>query len=425
MSSTSRNIVLSVALAISAALGWFWVSYGSHAPKGSDAGRDATPEPPVPEQPIAAYQAELLDLAFRAASAMPSDPHVKTRCRLQESVVVAALALDQPRRALASLERIEDWRRGAGYADLARYCVTHGASAASVEPYLGRADDIAEGLTKLEGFQDWQRDRIRAKIAGTYLAAGQPDRAERYCAGIVSSETGLVECAKASRLQDAAFDEQMRAVDAVVLAGDLDRVRNTLEACTMLHARFYADAGRRAKIETKVRSSSRKLPLKVQIDLRTALARAAIEHADEPKALELVAEARKLQDSAQWLSQDRIAMMAQSSELSWKAGDRASARRDVDAALALFDSEREKMVDIYRAGALRSLAEAHQAMGDTAIALKIYSRVFEEGVKNPNSRPRAEDFVATCLSMALQRVEPDPNLRARMRQIADSLGHPW
>ncbi len=64
-------------------------------------------------------------------------------------------------------------------------------------------------------------------------------------------------------------------------------------------------------------------------------------------------------------------------------------------------------------------------MDDTAAALMVYKRAVEEGVENPNSRPRAEDLSATCLSMALHMVEPDAELKNRIRQISEGLGDPW
>lgn len=64
-------------------------------------------------------------------------------------------------------------------------------------------------------------------------------------------------------------------------------------------------------------------------------------------------------------------------------------------------------------------------MGDTAAALAVYKRAVEEGVHNPNSRPRAEDLSATCCSMALHGVEPDGSLWARMEDIRGRLGDPW
>jgi hypothetical protein len=87
----------------------------------------------------------------------------------------------------------------------------------------------------------------------------------------------------------------------------------------------------------------------------------------------------------------RIPLVAQLSDLRFKAGDTERARTDADAALALFNAQREKIVNIYRAGALRPLAEAYQSMGDTEAALSVYKLAVEEGIANINSRPRAED----------------------------------
>src|SRR5262249_42652516 len=101
------------------------------------------------------------------------------------------------------------------------------------------------------------------------------------------------------------------------------------------------------------------------------------------------------------------------------------ARRELADTRALFDAERAKIVDIYRAGALRKVAEAACAMDDAGTASTLYERALEEGVVNPNSRPRADDLVATCTSMAVRAVEPNARLRARTHEICDKLGNPW
>lgn len=82
-------------------------------------------------------------------------------------------------------------------------------------------------------------------------------------------------------------------------------------------------------------------------------------------------------------------------------------------------------MDIYRAGALRPVAEAYQSMGDATGALATSKRVVEEGVANPNSRPRADDVCATCVSMAVHGIGPDAELLARLEQIINELGTPW
>ena len=75
--------------------------------------------------------------------------------------------------------------------------------------------------------------------------------------------------------------------------------------------------------------------------------------------------------------------------------------------------------------ALRQVAEASVAAGEREQALKLYRRAAEEGVQNANARPRTEDLVATCLSMARQGVQPDAELVRRLRATREGLGDPW
>jgi hypothetical protein len=61
-------------------------------------------------------------------------------------------------------------------------------------------------------------------------------------------------------------------------------------------------------------------------------------------------------------------------------------------------------------------------MGETGAALAAYRTAIEEGVENPNSRPRAEDLCATLCSMATSGVDPDADLKARLHQISADWG---
>jgi hypothetical protein len=163
----------------------------------------------------------------------------------------------------------------------------------------------------------------------------------------------------------------------------------------------------------------------IRVELLIALAGFALDHGDQGKALELVSEARAVLDGGRWRLEDRVALLATLAELRSRSGDAQRARADADAARSLFAAEREKIVNIYRARALRPLAEAYRAMDDVAAALTVYKQAVEEGVANPNSRPRAEDLSATCTSLAVHGVEPDAELWTRIRQICAGLGQPW
>src|SRR5262249_13878239 len=120
---------------------------------------------PMADAPLSETQAEMLDMAFRAASAIPEMPHARDKAKAQESVIDACPKRDQPARAAGWLEQIGNWRRGAAHADLAYWLAQHGEVEAS-RKHLDQATTIA-GAPEGEDGQDWHRDRIRAGIART------------------------------------------------------------------------------------------------------------------------------------------------------------------------------------------------------------------------------------------------------------------
>jgi hypothetical protein len=371
-------------------------------------------------RPIAAFQRDLLDLAFDTATAIPVRPHIKDRSRAQEAVVAVSLELGQPQRAQHYIKQIDNWRRGAGYADLAFYCAQHGQTH-EAQHYLDRAGQS----TRDPKLEDWRRDRIRVKIAKVHLWLGRPRQAEHLAAGVVESESGKVARVKATLSDQNSFTQQIKALDVLIGSGHLDIIKHALDAYAALFDRFYDDAERRSQVEEKIKTGLGNLPVLFRINLLLTLAKSALDHADPGQARQLVNAAQTMTDGHQWPPRYGIPLKAQLAGLRFRAGDAPTARTDADAALALFDAARHQMVDIDRAGTIRPLAETYRSMGDTTAALALYKRVVEEGVQNPNSRPHAEELSATCRSMALHGVEPDAPLWARMRQIRKGLGPPW
>jgi hypothetical protein len=378
----------------------------------------------VSDKPIATYRNDLLDLAFKAAAAMPMNPHHKDRSKAQASVVDACFELEQPKRALGYVEKIEDWRRGVGYAGYAFYCAQRGDTA-EVQHYLDLAREISVKHAEDEDSQDWHQERIRATIAKTLFLIGRSEEAAKIQSDLTPSEASQLRVVQATRSDADEFERQLKGVDATVAAGGFDQLRCELETCAQYFDRYYDDADRRARVEEKIKTSCSKLPVQIQFDLMTELIGHALEHKDQPKALALVNETQAVLEKAEWLPEDKVRLTAQLAGLRYRAGDTQRARGDADRALLLFDAARAQIVNIWRAGALRAVAEAYQTMGDAAAATKVYRKAVEEGVGNPNSRPRAEDLVATCCSMALRGFEPDETLRVRLVQICDGLGSPW
>ncbi len=424
MNSRSRVAVRSARCLLSAAALLFLAA--ACAP--TQAGAASLPEQSadtvgvLADKALAPFQADLIDLAWKAAMTIPLDPHIKDRGRAQDAVAATCFELDQPKRAQGMIEQQAiGWRRGAGYADLAFYCAQHDDSADAAQ-YLDLANKISQTPEGDNG-QDWHIERIRAKIARTHVVLGHTEQAAQFQTGVEPSESGPVEVetAKTAPLDAAAFDAQIKALDAAVTSGTFDPLRNALESCAQLFNRFYDDAARRSQLEQKILASLEKLPLQFRIDLITELADFALDHGDRAKALELVDKAQPILDSATWTMEYRIPLMARLAALRDRAGDKERARSDAAAALAAFKAGRDKTEYAFRARALRPLAETSEAIGDTAGALSTYKQVVEEGFENISPKARAEELSATCCSMALHKVEPDAELRARMLQICNGL----
>jgi hypothetical protein len=368
--------------------------------------------------PLAEDRAALLDLAFVTASAIPMKPHVKDRSRMQELVVTTCLELDQPERALAYAGQIEDWRRGAAIADYAFYCAQHGFRTEAAK-HLEQAAEIAA----ME--QDWRRDTIKVKIAQTYLWLNEPKRAAEFDAGLTDSETGKSHAARAQIIGEELFTAQVEALDVLVATEVFDQVRNALDAFAELFNHFYDDADKRSLAEQRIKRAWSMFPHLIRIELARKLADAALAHGDKAKALELVQEMQSIIGELNWKAEYRVPLLAHLARQQFLAGDEERAKTTAEQSLTAFKSGRESIVNIYRAGGLRPLAEAYVTIGDADAAHAVYAMAIEEGVVNPNSRPRAEDLCATLCSMAVQGFEPSEALWKRMRDIREGLDHPW
>lgn len=400
-----------------------------HSDKQPSQPTEATQPAIVSDAPLAAFQNELLDLAFEAASAIPVYPHIKDRSKAQYTVVEAALKLDQPQRALGYIERIDNWRRGAGYADLAMYYAQHQLRD-KVQKYLDLANAISEDGVPLAKTsenvpQEWRRDHIRVKIAQTYAWLGMTQQAQAFEAGAEESEIGKVAAVVAGVDTQTPLDQQVEKLDGLVAQGKMEIAQNAIEGFNQLYENHYQDADKRGLIEEKIKTSWNGLPIIFRVRTLHRLADIALQNSDSDTAIRLVSQAQEIIDAHRWDLEYLIPLQAESIGLRYRAGLKELSRADAAALLERFDAQKGEIVDIFRAGALIPLAEAFELMGDTPAAMTVYKKAVEEGTINPNSRPRAEDLSAIAASMAVSAVEPDAELWARIRQIHKGLGQPW
>jgi hypothetical protein len=372
------------------------------------------------DKQIAAFQKDLLNIAFEAATAIPVKPHIKDRSNAQQAVVKACFKLDQPLLASSYIPKIENWRNGLCYANLGFYYAKSGFVEQS-ELYLELAAQIAQ---KDHG-QEWRNNRINAAIAKTRKKLGQADLSGKINKDLSDSETDSMAAAKAKVDIETSFSEQIKALDSLIEVGDFAVKKYTLEVYAGLFNKYYDDQKIRHEIEEKIKNSWHKIPVFVRVDLLMNMVRFSLEHGDKKHALNLVDETQIMIENHRWPLNTQISFLARLAGLHFQAGDPELAVTQVNAAFALFKSNKVQIVNIYRAETLIPLAEAYNFMRKTDQSLEVYKLAAEESIENPNSRPWAKDLCAICCSMALNAVEPDEHLNKRITQICEELGQPW
>jgi hypothetical protein len=369
------------------------------APKSAEKSAPKAPAAELTDAPLASHRTELLTLAFDTASALPTHPHLKNRCRMQEDVVATCLQLDQPRRALSYIEKIDNWRRGSTYADLAWYLSRHDEKQL-VDRYLDLADEVAERRKSDPNEQEWRPELIKSKIAAVLVAEGAGQETYDFAARVAE-------------------------LDAMVDHGGLEETTRALMEFAKLYDEHYANETRRNMLFSKVKNSWSKSPVQIRFETVVKLADTALARQDMPTAGALAKEGRDVLALIQFAPEDRTPLAARLADVLRRAGDAPGAREELDAALALYDAHEQQIIDIYRSQALRPIAEQYGKLGDAKKSLEIFARAAEAGVKNPNSRPRADDLQALCCAIARAGVEPSAALMKRLREIRAGLGDPW
>ncbi|QDU70596.1 hypothetical protein [Mucisphaera calidilacus] len=375
-----------------------------------------------PQVAIDAYKSRLLDVAMSAASKMPIVVHLKNRSRSQYKVFRATLDHDQVETAREYLTRIDNWRRGAAAADFAYYCADHGFPE-PVASYLRLAK-----ASSLLATQDWQRDYIELTMANTQLVLGQKQLAETFREGLTDDVfRGQLEITESRLSDEQQYETMMERLDVLLDTNRYEVIVNGAQAYAQLYEKHYADGERRQTIENKLRVAYKDMPGPETIDLLLMLVQTALEHEDRETALRLLRDTDVLFAETQWPSNTEYAYQFESRIVQRYAdvGESALASTRLAAMAKRYEEEESEIVDISRAEAIQAIAEGYAGMGHLDLARLHYQRALDAGFVNPNGRPRAEDLVAVCLSMARFGVEPDDELWDLIQTRHDELGTPW
>lgn len=381
----------------------------------------------VPSAPAAQVASEssrsTLEEAFDIASLVPVEVHGRDRAKLQALACEALVRAGEVDRAIGLGSRIDGWRRGEVYAVAALELAKQG-KADEATMIAKRALGVAPSVL------DWQRERIRVSVARVYAWLGDESGASELEKGAGEPEMGRVAAAKAARIATAAvpaeyFDAQMKSLEDWIRTKNFDLVKNSVEVALEFYPGAIADPARRARIESLVDEAIEQVPYDLRIRFHLRMSDALVARGDREAARARIGRAEAVVRQFKWLAEDEVVQRAAVAEAKIVLGDLDAARSDLDGAIAIYDAGRAGIIDIYRARPLRAVAASYMRLGDEPKARAAYLRALDEGSVNPNARPRAEDLVATLVSMADSRVAPDADASAKVAAIRAGLVAPW
>jgi tetratricopeptide (TPR) repeat protein len=376
-------------------------------------------QPTAPQdKPLVSFQTNLLQTAFDFATMIPAEPHIKSRSLTQRQVVSALIELECPAQASNWIQHIETWHQGAAYADLAVFFAERNWADLALDS-LRHAEQGALSL------DTWHKDRIFSRMAQALEQLGDTQAVARVTSGIDEQETARVHQTRSGRIADEQYQTEIDALKKLLADQKFDLQSQGMQGIAVLYNRFYNSVERRTEMEAALRKTLDEFPPVIKIDLFLKMAQAAVQHGDFTQALSLVRESEELFNATVWRPRFGVPVLADISKAASDAGDPVLSRKLADQAMKTYQDGSAEVINIFKADVLLPVAEAYQIMGDTSTALAVYAQAVESAVENPNSRPRAEDLSAICISMAVNNVEPDEALWKRIKEIQANLGEPW
>ncbi|HZN55254.1 MAG TPA: hypothetical protein VFB67_08020 [Candidatus Polarisedimenticolaceae bacterium] len=360
---------------------------------------------------------DALGYAFKFASAIVADP--KDMGKAQEAVVWDYASAGRFDEARAAADRVEGWRRGAAYADLATALAK-----------TGRRDEAAAMVAKAEAFrptvEGWQNPRIGEHIANAYAALGDSEKAEALAKAVaiedVQQYAGRSSATIASgRAAKGDFDGAVQALDGLSGSTEIDDAWWRAAGYLDLARSKSLSPDRRRKAIASARTAADAIP-----GWRKAEALESI--ADGFRELGMTAEARESVATAESI----VAALPETTPIkspllsncarAWAELGRKDAAR---ALLARAEELGLRAQPIDRPMLLSNTASSWAAVGDTRAAKRLYARALAEAEALVNARPRALAVVEICRSIGKSKLGIDDATRTKLDALYAGLKDPW
>ena len=257
--------------------------------------------------------------------------------------------------------------------------------------------------------------RVRSRIARCHLLLGNKELSAEFSVDLdESSQEAIVEQVAVEE-DPAGFDGQIARLDAIYKQSMLAEIQASLGVLAALYARDYAIPERRAAIEQRVLEDWHRIDSAMRGKALMRMADAAMANGDSKTGVRLVEAYGKLLDETSYAESFELPELALVGRKLAELGDAAASRQRIDLLLTRFDltapltvADPDFIPTMDRAKCIRPAAEAFHLLGNRDAAIETYQRVIDEFTANPNIRPRVDNLVDTCLSMAEVGFEP-PN----------------
>jgi len=360
---------------------------------------------------------DAFDYAFKFASAIVSDP--KDMGKAQEAVVWDLTSSGSWKDAEATAAKVEGWRRGTAYADLATALAK-----------AGRGEDAKRMIAKAEAFrptvEGWQNVRIASHVAAAYAALGKKDKAKMLAVAVATEDLqqygGMSTATVASGMAaQGEFEGASAELDRLKEGKDLDDA--------WWRTVGYVDMARQKSLTREQRVKAINAARRAAEDIpgwRKAEAQESI--ADEFRKLGMPKDAKETVANAQAIlaalpdTMPIKAPLLSNCARSWaELGENATAR----ALLIQVESLAPKVQPIERPVVYANAASSFAAMKDTAEARRLYGLALQDAATLVNARPRALAVVEICRSIGKSAVGLDEPTRARLNDLYAGLKDPW
>lgn len=370
-------------------------------------------------------------MAFDAACKFPSIPHAKNRGRTQDLVVAACFEMDQPLLAISLAPKVEGWRRGVAYADFA-WCCAKVKDVEGAKRYIGLAESVLEEYRGEANVQDWRADKVRIKIARALTTLGDEAKSRVVLQSVSPTSAGAVD-----RSWTGTMASHLDVMTSVTAASELERITETFLSQSLgeqytsmmlvagIHGRFFEHEAVRAITEERLFVRFEKLPTNLRLDAMAPLVGHYVEHQDLVGARNVIHTMTQLMAKFSWRPEERMPQLARIAKLREATGDRDRAKHELQEAFKYYNDNREQIVNIDRCESLRAIALAWHKLGDAQQADDLIAICLEEALENPNSRPRCDDLVETCIAMARVQQKPSAALWQRLHEVTNGLSTPW